>query len=129
MVIEKTRGLTISEKVFKAIKKEFKDKETGTDIYVDTFNNCRETGYCFKVYRNGEHRLNSMIIWTCECRNSDDLMLVRSLDQNWCDAHNMFTDKDFHDVMYFKANEEREFIDDVIMRIKNFVGGVYDHEE
>ena len=53
MIIEKAKGLLIGEKVYRAIKKMIDGNENGDYVYVDTFNNCRETGYCFKLMRAG----------------------------------------------------------------------------
>jgi len=119
MKIEKSKGLQVGEKVYRAIRKQLDGNEDGNVVYVDTFNNCRETGYCFKLCRAGDTK--TQIIWVYENRNSDDLIFRQTSDDNWCDINNRYDDESIvYAVKRYRYNELKELIEDVNIRIYNF---------
>ena len=125
MKIEKAKGLQLGEKVYKAIKKKLDGNDDGNLIYVDTFNNCRETGYCFKFYRAGDTKQN--VLWVYEYRMSDDIVLRDTLDSNWHDINNRYDDEGIvYAVRMYKHDAINELIDDVLIRIETFFGGKAD---
>jgi hypothetical protein len=119
MIIEKAKGLLIGEKVYRAIKKMIDGNENGDYVYVDTFNNCRETGYCFKLMRAGNPK--QQIIWVYEYRNSDNLMFRQTSDPNWHDINNRYDDDSIvYAVKTYRYNELKELLEDVKVRVYNF---------
>ena len=78
MIIEKAKGLLIGEKVYRAIKKMIDGNENGDYVYVDTFNNCRETGYCFKLMRAGNPK--QQIIWVYEYKEANKRKIIKRVD-------------------------------------------------
>lgn len=119
MEIRKSEGLIIGEKVYKAIKKAVDGRENGELIYVDTFNNCRETGYCFKFYRAGDLKQN--VLWIYQERNSDNIILRDTLDSNWHDINNRYDDESIvYAVKTYRYNELKELLEDVKVRVYNF---------
>lgn len=122
MEIRKAHGLELSEKVARAIIKEFKSVETDYELHIDTFNNCRETGYCFKIWNPG--KTGELVIWIYEYRCSDNIIFRYTIDDAWFDKYNKYDDET---VVYtyreYKYNEIDEVKKDVISKINYFIGG------
>lgn len=59
------------------------------NVYVDTFNNVRETGYCLRVTKHGSEK--EMRLWIYENRNSDEIAVSWGEGKD-CDINNMFND-------------------------------------
>ena len=122
MEIRKSKGLQLSEKVTNAIIKEFKNVDTDYEISIDTFNNCRETGYCFKVLNF--NKPGELIIWIYEYRCTDNIIFRYTIDDAWFDKNNKYDDES---VVYtyreYKHNEIKEVIKDVISKINLYIGG------
>ncbi len=47
---------------------------------------------------------SELLIWACECRNSDKIMVVVA-DKSCSDMNNMFDDKAWESAKYFKVND------------------------
>lgn len=89
--MKKSTSLLVSEIFFNCLEQALPDRELG---YLKTFNNCREQGYCLINYDK------NWIIWACENRNSDEIMLVFGTSGDR-DLHNMFNEECWKDRKYF----------------------------
>lgn len=58
-----------------------------------------------------------MCIWACECRNSDQIMIVIGSEENK-DINSMFDDKSYNHAKYFECNDYNTAIDYVYKQIK-----------
>ena len=47
---------------------------------------------------------NELLIWACECRNSDNIMVILA-DNNCSDINDMFNDKAWKSARYFKCDD------------------------
>ncbi|MBE6152760.1 MAG: hypothetical protein E7166_00840 [Firmicutes bacterium] len=81
--------------------------------YYDTFNNCRESGFILKLYNSNYN----LYIWACQCRNSDNLMIIIGNEED-SDLNNNFTDDAYKKAKYFKHDEYKEAVDYVYKQIK-----------
>lgn len=125
MEIKKSHGLQIAEKVIRRVANRIKESDLDCEIYVDTFNNCRETGYVYKVYRKNKQ----LYIWTFEHRMSDDIIKVVSFREGSCDKNNMFDDESYvNGYQHYKPNEIKVLADDIARLICDFADGEYDEE-
>lgn len=125
MEIRKSKGLQLSEKVANAIIKEFKNVDTDYEISIDTFNNCRETGYCFKVLNL--NKTGELIIWIYEYRCTDNIIFRYTIDDAWFDKYNKYDDESvIYTYREYKHNEIKEVIKDVISKINLYIGGFQD---
>lgn len=125
MKVEKSKGLEIAIKVMDKVKKTIKDEELDCEIYLDTFNNCRETGFVYKLYRKGK----PLYIWTFQDRISDDMILLISFQEGACDKNNMFDDDHVYSRTVFKYKEMKELSDRVANLVLSFGQGVYDDDK
>ena len=107
----KDRSLLVSQKLFTALKKELKGVK---GCYLETFNNCREQGYCLINYDY------NFVVWACECRCSDDIMIVVG-DITDKDINNMFSDKAYNGTKYFEYNRYDLAVKYTLEFIKNKV--------
>lgn len=117
------RSLQVSHNVMEILKAK-DDKIKG---YIDTFNNCRETGYILHVWQYGDVELNGRVaIWVHEHRNSDNIVLRYTTKPEDIDINNMFNDEvDINGTEYFRANQEEEvaqyiskILEDISSKIK-----------
>lgn len=125
MKVEKSKGLEIAIKVMEKVKTALKDKELDCEIFLDTFNNCRETGFIYKLYRKGK----PLYIWTFEDRISDDMILLTSFQDGACNINNMFDDDHVYGRTVYKYNEMKELSNRVANLIISFGEGNYDDDK
>lgn len=107
----KGTSLLVSETFFKCLEQSY--GENLKECYLETFNNCREYGLVLINYDK------NWVIWACECRNSDNIMLVFGTvgDKN---INNMFNDECWENSKYFPyqrydlaVEEAIKFIEDM----------------
>lgn len=110
-MFEKNDSLQVSEKFFKKLE----DKLKGCSIngYYNTFNNCREQGLVLKLYNHNY----SLHIWACQCRNSDQIMIVIGNEDN-TDINDMFDEKAYENAKYFSYNKYDSAVSYVYQHIK-----------
>lgn len=113
-MFEKNHSLKVSENFFIALEEKLKKYHTNLNYYLGTFNNCREQGYMLEIYPPHE---DSLCVWACECRNSDQIMVIVAL-QDCKDQNNMFDDKAFDVAKYYNYNDYDKATDYVISLIK-----------
>ena len=108
MAFRKIQTIRVSERVFDLVCSELDcyatDYKVKIDGWLETFNNCREQGYCLfvdSVDWDNENRTKGMLhIFACECRNSDNIMVICQTEYPSFKgmfsekAYNNFVDKD-----------------------------------
>ena len=125
MQIVKSKGLQIAEKVIHRVANQIKGVDIDCEINVDTFNNCRETGYVYKVYRKGKE----LYIWTFEHRNTDDIIKVVSFRSGSCNRNNMFDDEAYaNGYQSYRYNEVKVVADDIARLLISFASGNNDDD-
>ena len=67
-----------------------------------TFNNFREQGLMLTIYEPTTD--NELLIWACECRNSNDIMVIIA-DKSCSNINDMFNDVAWKSAKYFKCGE------------------------
>lgn len=117
-MIEMVRSLKISHDVVEILK----TKDNKIEGYIDTFNNCRETGYVLQVWKYGETELNGNVrIWVHECRNSDNIVIRYGTKYEDADLNNMFSEEVYrNNTKDFNVNEEEkaaEYIIEILEKI------------
>lgn len=122
MSFNKIRTIRVSERVFDIVCEtldiEASENYTKIDGWLECFNNCREQGYVLNVHStdwdNPNKTNGDLYIWACECRNSDDIMVVVS---NKYPRNGMFDEEAYNNRKYFRYNqyyEAAEYILDVV---------------
>lgn len=87
---------------FNELEEKLNNASDNLDGYYKTFNNCREQGLMLTIHDNTYD--NDMMIWACECRNSDKIMVIIA-DPSCCNNNDMFDDVAYKTARYFKAND------------------------
>lgn len=107
----KTASLLVSETFFNCLEQYYGYELDKCSL--QTFNNCREQGYCLVNYDK------NWVIWACECRNSDNIMLVFGTLSDK-DFHNMFNEECWKDRKLFECQRydlavqaAKKFIEDM----------------
>lgn len=114
-----SNGLKLSMKIFDKVKKQLKDKELDKYVLVDTFYNCRESGFVYKVYESTKYEY-SLCVWTYENRNSDDIVLLASTNPKHCDFNNVYTDEAYENCRrFFKYNEINKVASELVKLIED----------
>lgn len=124
MSFEKTRSIKVSERVFDLVCEEldFEVSENYKKIsgYLSTFNNCREQGFYLTInttdFRSEERTKEDMYVWACECRNSDNIMVV--ISHKYPSNNGMFDEEAYENRKYFKYNELQESADYILKAIR-----------
>lgn len=70
--------------------------------YYKTFNNCREQGLMLEIYDDISN--SELLIWACECRNSDQIMVVLG-DKTCSNINDMFDDKAYKSAKTFNKGD------------------------
>ena len=81
--------MEVSQTFFNKLEEKLKNVSDNLEGYYKTFNNCREQGLMITIYEPVTD--NELLIWACECRNSDDIMVITA-DRSCCDTNDMFND-------------------------------------
>lgn len=131
MRIHKTPSLKVSERVLDLFFDRLESKEGyGFDVrgYIDTFNNCRETGLCVllneAVWSEWDDALSAfkpvasvwrdVAIWAFEDRHSDDIVVIVS--RNYGDIHHMYSEDSYKNERKFFSYDKYEDAADYIMQ-------------
>lgn len=89
-MITKTESLKKSERVFALVCDEIAEASDNDKYnicgYLDTFNNCRETGlflttYCYENIKNHKNVYSYVFVWVYEHRNSDQICVIVSKER------------------------------------------------
>lgn len=102
-MFEKNKSLEVSKKFFEALENKLNNLNPTFKGYYNVFNNCREQGLQLVTYADNEVEAD-LCIWSCMCRNSDQIMVVIG-DRNCSDTNNMFDDKAYRKAKYFKCDD------------------------
>jgi len=108
------------------------------DGYLETFNNCREQGFCLHVssvdWDNEKRTKDMLYIFACEARNSDEIMVICQTEYPGNkgmfseDAYNNYVDKKFVEPekekfcfrTYFHYNEVQNASEFIVNTVKKF---------
>lgn len=124
MSFQKIRSIKVSERVFDLVceeldllASEYNKKIWG---YLQTFNNCREQGFYLTIesadYKNENHTKENMFVWACECRNSDEIMVV--ISYKYPTNKGMFDEEAYENRRYFGYGELQPSADYILREIK-----------
>ena len=94
--------MEVSQIFFNKLEEKLKNISDNLEGYYKTFNNCREQGLMLTIYEPVAD--NELLIWACECRNSDDIMVITA-DRSCSDINDMFNDIAWKSARYFKCGE------------------------
>lgn len=142
MGFRKVRTIQVSEAVLLPVCDEL-DTYKGEyyvkiDGWLETFNNCREQGFCLHVetvdWGNENKTKDKFYIFACESRNSDEIMVICQTEYPGNkgmfgdNAYNNYVDKDHIDVekeqftfrTYFKYNEQQRASKFIVDTVKKF---------
>lgn len=120
MGFQKLKTIKVSERVFDLVceKLDLEATENHVRIYgwLECFFNHREQGYMLHVSSLDNRK--DLFVWACECRNSDEIMVVHSDDfPNFED--NLFSEEDYHKrTIYFKYHELQKAADHILDLVK-----------
>jgi len=127
MGFQKIRTVKVSERVFdivcEALDYEQTENYVKIDGYLECFNNCREQGYVLHVsstdWDDDDRTKEDLIIWACEARSSDEIMVIWST--KYPVNKGMFSEEDYDNRRkYFHYNELQVAADFIIEKVKNF---------
>ena len=131
-MITEAQSLRVSRRFFDIFKEAIeREEEDGLIIsgYIDTFNNCRETGFRTILYKaeyydyvdhlktiqNSVYK--DIAIWAYENRNSDNLVVIVSTNRG--NINNMYSEESYKgERKFFEAGEYVEAADYAIQRVK-----------
>lgn len=108
--------MEVSQTFFNKLEEKLKNVSDNLEGYYKTFNNCREQGLMITIYEPVTD--NELLIWACECRNSDDIMVITA-DRSCCDTNDMFNDIAWKSAKYFKCDEYDKAVNYTFNVIKN----------
>lgn len=131
MHIYRTSSLKVSERVLDLFFDRLERKESdGFEVrgYIDTFNNCRETGLCVVLHEGLWTEYDTTIsafkpvasvwcdvaIWAFEDRHSDDIVVIVSRDRG--DIHHMYSEDSYRNERKFFSYDKYEDAADYIMQ-------------
>lgn len=103
--------MQVSETFFKNL--ENKLGKNKLDGYYETFNNNREQGYVLSIHKDS----GDFIIWACESRNSDDIMIVIGNEKN-INSVSMFDDDTYQKAHYFHYHDYDSAVDYVYKQLR-----------
>lgn len=134
MKITESQSLRVSRRVFDFfLEKAEYESENGFDLdgYIDTFNNCRETGLrmCLmsaiyqrwgedvKAFIAQDAIWKSIYIWAFEDRHSDSIVVIVS--ENLPSLVGMYSEESYiNERKFFNANEYNEAAEYIMTRVK-----------
>ena len=130
-MINKVAGIKVAERVFGILDDDLNyENENGNKLgaYLQTFNNCREQGFYLTVsdddFDNSNRVRESLYIYVCEARSSDEIMIV--VQPDYPGDKGMFSEKAyncedaFNYRKYFHYNEEHAAAKWIYEEIRKF---------
>ena len=143
MSFRKINTIRVSEAVLLPVCDELDIYKNEYDVKIDgwleTFNNCREQGFCLHVdsvdWDHKETRTKeTLYIFACECRSSDNIMVIVQTEYPGNKgmfgeaAYNNYVDKDHIDVKkekftfqtHFSWNEQQRASKFIVDTVKEF---------
>lgn len=103
-IFEKNDSLKVSEEFFNVLEDKLTNKASHLNGYYKTFNNCREQGLVLTLYNDDSNTDNDLIIWACQSRNSDQIMVIIG-DRSCSNINDMFNDIAWQKAKYFKYKD------------------------
>lgn len=94
--------MIVSETFFQKLEEKLGNASDNLSGYYKTFNNCREQGLMLEICDDINN--NELLIWACECRNSDQIMVVLA-DRSCSDVNDMFNDKAWKSAKHFNVGD------------------------
>lgn len=94
--------MEVSQTFFNKLEEKLKNVSENLEGEYNTFNNFREQGLMLTIYEPTTD--NKLLIWACECRNSDDIMVITA-DRSCSDINCKFNDIAWKSAKYFKCGE------------------------
>ena len=120
MSFRKLKTIQVSERVFDIVCEKLDSAASENYVkisgYLECFNNCREQGYVLHVssceWDNQIRTKDTLYVWACECRNSDEIMVVWS---NQYPNDGMFCQEDWDERRkYFHYDELQKAADFIV---------------
>lgn len=115
-MFEQNKSFEVSKKFFELLENKLKNLNPSFKGYYNVFNNHREQGLQLITYADNEVE-DDLCIWSCMCRNSDEIMVVIA-DRQCSDNNSMFNDKALKNVKYFSQNDYNSATDYALNVIK-----------
>jgi hypothetical protein len=97
---QKNRSLELSKMFFDKLENKLDNLDL--DGHYNVFNNCREQGLVLTLYNVGN--TPDLNIWACECRNTDDLMIVIGNEKDR-DTNAMFSENAYNERKFFNVED------------------------
>ncbi len=94
--------MEVSQTFFNKLEEKLKNVSENLEGNYKTFNNFREQGLMLTIYEPTTD--NELLIWACECRNSNDIMVIIA-DKSCSNINDMFNDVAWKSAKYFKCGE------------------------
>ena len=121
------RGILYSKAIcdFLADREDLRDYE----ICIETFNNCRESGYCLTAYFDGKSEAESpLYIWIHEHRNGEECVVRWGTRKDYTEKEttlrNMYSEKIYEEqTTCFDAFNPYEIADFIAEKIKAHFNG------
>ena len=132
MGFRKIKTIQVSERVFDLVCDELDLEATENYIkisgYLECFNNCREQGYALHVSSSDWHNENrtkeNLYVWSCESRNSDEILVVWSTNYP---VNGKFSEEDWKERRrYFHYNQLQEASDFIVKLVKEHFSKEFD---
>ena len=108
-MFEQNKSFEVSKKFFEVLEEKLNKLNPTFNGYYNLFNNYREQGLQLILYADNEVE-NDLCIWSCMCRNSDQIMVVIA-DKNCSDLNSRFDDKAFKCAKYFNSENYQSATD------------------
>lgn len=102
-MFNKNESFEVSKKFFEDLEQKLNKLNPALKGYYNVFNNYREQGLQLTVY-GGKDINEDLHIWSCMCRNSDQIMVVIG-DRTCSDVNSMFDDKVYKCAKYFNCGD------------------------
>ena len=102
-MFNKNESFEVSKKFFEELEQKLSKLNPSLKGYYDVFNNYREQGLQLTVY-GGDDINDDLYIWSCMCRNSDQIMVVIA-DRTCSNEYSVFNDKAYKCAKYFNCGD------------------------
>ena len=126
-MIDYAKGILVSKRVFEFVIEEIDYlNEGGAKLsgYIDTFVNCRETGFYLTLYDTNydkeDRQKDNLFIWAFESRNSDDIVVIYQTKYP-SNEQNLFSEEAYsNNNRHFRYDEEHKASDYIIEIVKDY---------